>query len=102
MENTKKLGTGPPPLGWPEEVSWDTFEGVGISGFSNEIMTSIILSMLAAAEIDPNTLVVPQEEVGEHVGLPPVELEQVADQVPAPAEIETPAEQVIVQQDDHD
>ena len=24
----KKLGTGPPPLGWPEEVSWDTFEGV--------------------------------------------------------------------------
>ena len=58
--------------------------------------------MLAAAEIDPNTHVVPQEEVGEHVGLPPVEPEQVADQVPAPAEIETPAEQVIVQQDDHD
>ena len=72
----------------------------GISGFSNEIMKSIILSMLAAAEIDPNTHVVPQEEVGEHVGLPPVEPEQVADQVPAPAEIEAPAEQVIVQQDE--
>ena len=44
----------------------------------------------------------PEQAHGEHVGLPPVEPEQVADQVPAPAEIETPAEQVIVQQDDHD
>ena len=49
----KKLGSDNPPIGWPEDVPWGTFTGVGSSGLNNEIMTRIILGMLAAVNIDP-------------------------------------------------
>ena len=58
----KKLGSNDPPIGWPQDIPWDTFTGVGSSGLKNEDMTRIILEMLRAADIDPATHVQQNQE----------------------------------------
>ena len=58
----KKLGMGDPPLGWPAEIPWNPFKGVGNSGLNNISMTSIILGLLRAVNIDPDQHVQQQQQ----------------------------------------
>ena len=51
----KKLGEGPPPLGWPEDIAWVGYAGAARSKLTNTKMTRIITSMLVAAGIIPYT-----------------------------------------------
>ena len=52
----KRLGAGEPPPGWPQDtIAWNTFKGVGNSKLTNIHMTTIIVGMLEAAGIDPDT-----------------------------------------------
>ena len=57
----KKLGAEEYPLGWPGDVPWDTFKGVGNSGLTNESMTKIICGMLRAANLDPAIHIEPEQ-----------------------------------------
>ena len=68
----KKLGGAEYPLGWPADVPWVTFKGVGNSGLTHESMTKIICGMLRAANLDPAIHVEP-EEVEEQEEVAPVE-----------------------------
>ena len=55
----KQYGVGNPPLGWPETISWENFSGTTSSKLKSIQLTSIIVSMLEAAGIDPATHVEP-------------------------------------------
>ena len=58
----RKFGVGDPPMGWPEDISWPDFSGSTSSKLTIQQITSIIVSMLQAAGIDPNTHIVPPTE----------------------------------------
>ena len=58
----RKLGVGPAPLGWPAGVSWANFKGSTRSGLKVAEVTDIIVSMLQAAGLSPDTHVKPTEE----------------------------------------
>ena len=51
----KKLGVGNPPFGWPENISWQEFNGSTRSKLSVNEITQIIISMLEAAQLEPHT-----------------------------------------------
>jgi len=55
-----KLGVGSPPAGWPGDViSWPGFKGSTRSRLTFPQITEIIISMLEAAGLDPETHVLP-------------------------------------------
>ena len=58
----KKLGVGVPPLGWPENIPWDSFSGASRSKLGNDKITEIITSMLSAAGMDPATHIIRDED----------------------------------------
>ena len=62
-----KLGQGDPPQGWPQDLEWLGYKGSGRSGLSNTQMTSIIVSMLESANIDPATHVRQEDAGGDDV-----------------------------------
>ena len=74
---TKKLGVGDPPFGWPGIHPWVKFIGVTRSGLSFNDVTGIIISMLVASNVDPNTHV-KKEEI-----MPVVIHEQIIEEQPA-------------------
>ena len=49
-------------MGRPEDISWPDFSGSTSSKLTIQQITSIIVSMLQAAGIDPNTHIVPPTE----------------------------------------
>ena len=51
---SRKLGVGNPPTGWPDHISWTDFSGATRSKLSSNEVTDIIISMLQAANIDPD------------------------------------------------
>ena len=51
---SRKLGVGNPPTGWPDHISWTDFSGATRSKLSSNEVTDIIISMLEAANIDPD------------------------------------------------
>ena len=51
---SRKLGVGNPPIGWPDHISWTDFSGATRSKLSSKEVTDIIISMLEAANIDPD------------------------------------------------
>ena len=51
----KRLGVGNPPLGWPENISWNDFSGATRSKLSSTQISGIIISMIEAAGLDPAT-----------------------------------------------
>ena len=61
-KSDKKLGVGPAPVGWPEEVDWNSYKGSTRSGLKVSQVTHIIVSMLQAAGFDANTHVKSTEE----------------------------------------
>jgi len=55
-----KLGVGYPPAGWPDDIlPWSRYKGSTRSRLSFPQVTSIIISMLKAAGVDPETHVMP-------------------------------------------
>ena len=62
-----KLGQGDPPQGWPHDVEWLGYKGSGRSGLRNIQMTSIIVSMLESANIDPATHVRQENDGGDDI-----------------------------------
>jgi len=50
----KQLGVGEPPYGWPQGISWEKYSGATRSGLTFNEVTEIIVSLLHAANIDPN------------------------------------------------
>ena len=67
----KKLGVGNPPFGWPANHPWKKFVGVTRSGLSFNEVTGIIISMLVASNVDPNTHVKKEEIVEEEPNIIP-------------------------------
>lgn len=58
----KKLGVGNPPLGWPENIiEWRNFSGSTRSKLSVQDVSAIVISMLQAAGINPDTHVKHQD-----------------------------------------
>ena len=57
-----KYGQGEPPSGWPEDIDWRGFEGATPLA---EI-TSIMVSLLEAVGLDPNTHIESNENVEEN------------------------------------
>ena len=57
-----KYGQGEPPKGWPEDIDWRGFEGATPLA---EI-TSIMVSLLEAVGLDPNTHIESNENVEEN------------------------------------
>ena len=57
-----KYGQGEPPSGWPEDIDWRGFEGATTLA---EI-TSIMVSLLEAVGLDPNTHIESNENVEEN------------------------------------
>ena len=52
------------PLGWPDHVlPWNAFAGLSRSKLNNQQLTNIIISMLQAANINPDTYIKQDEEV---------------------------------------
>ena len=68
----RKLGVGTPPLGWPLHIPWANFSGSTRSKHptSSKDVTDIIISLLQAANIDPDTHVKQIQESTEY-GLEP-------------------------------
>ena len=60
--NKRKLGVDPAPVGWPAAISWTNFRGSTRSKLTVEEVTTIIVSMLEGAGIDPNIHVRNEEE----------------------------------------
>ena len=61
-KSDKKLGVGPAPIGWPEEIDWNSYKGSTRSGLKVSQVTQIIVSMLQAAGFDTDTHVKQTEE----------------------------------------
>ena len=80
----KKMGIGEPPVGWPDHISWQDFSGATRSKLTMNEVTEIILSLLRAAHINPDTHVIPPTPVPniivENVEDAPEELQQVETQ----------------------
>ena len=55
----KKLGVGAPPVGWPSDIDWSNYTGSTSSKLTSSQVTHIIVSMMSAVGLDPNTHVVP-------------------------------------------
>ena len=66
----RKLGVGTPPLGWPVHIPWANFSGSTRSKLTSKDVTDIIISLLQAANIDPDTHVKQIQENTEY-GLEP-------------------------------
>merc|ERR1719153_1421711 len=55
-----KLGVGSPPAGWPDDIlPWSRYNGSTRSRLTSLQVTSIIISMLKAAGVNPETHVLP-------------------------------------------
>ena len=54
----QQLGVGEPPYGWPQGISWKKYSGATRSGLTFNEVTEIIVSLLQAADIDPDTHIV--------------------------------------------
>ena len=80
----KKLGIGEPPMGWPDHISWQDFSGATRSKLTMNEVTEIIISLLRAANINPDTHVIPPTPVPnimvENIEDAPEELPQVETQ----------------------
>ena len=67
---TKSLGVGDPPLGWPQHISWEDYNGATRSHLNKEEVTDIIVNLLRAAHRNPDAHVVapelPNEEAEEN------------------------------------
>ena len=59
----RKLGVAPAPVGWPASVSWANYKGSTRSGLKVSEVTEIIVSMLQAAGLSPETHVKPSVEL---------------------------------------
>ena len=58
----KNMGAGVPPVGWPDQViAWENFTGPSRSGLSVNQVTSIIVSLLLGANLNPETHILPQQ-----------------------------------------
>ena len=52
----KSLGVGPCPLGWPSSIiSWSDYQGATRSKLSRADVTTIIISLLEGAQLNPST-----------------------------------------------
>ena len=76
-----KFGVGEPPLGWPEQIRWEKFKGSTSSGLTTPDVIMIITGMLRAAGKDPNTHVIPPDEVVEEMLVDPATGELIGNEV---------------------
>ena len=56
--NERKLGVGAPPLGWPEDISWTNYTGSTSSKLTLPQITHIIISMMEAVGLNPESHIV--------------------------------------------
>ena len=56
--NERRLGVGAPPLGWPEDISWANYTGSTSSKLTLPQITHIIISMMEAVGLDPESHIV--------------------------------------------
>ena len=59
---SRRLGVSPAPLGWPAEIPWDVYTGSTRAGLSSTEITEVIISMMRAAGLDPETHVKKPDE----------------------------------------
>ena len=61
---SRRLGVPPAPLGWPAEIPWESYAGSTRAGLSSSEITQVIVSMMTAAGLDPETHVKEPDEEG--------------------------------------